>query len=199
LYDSVVNRLCTDVDRITDIGESRRVRWEERLLQVFDDLEQQAEGLHLAERDAVVAELGASGYAEVELASRLHASVGGHVALSLMGGSSVEGMLSRAGRDWVLVVQDRVETVVRMGAILRVRGASDRAMPHAVRSVLAKLALGSALRQLAAERETLAFTYVDGGVTRGLIRRVGADFVELAEANGQLDLVALDGLAAVRR
>ena len=55
--------------------------WEQRLLAVFDDLEQQAEGLALAERDAAVEELSRAGYAEVELAARLHAATGNELVL----------------------------------------------------------------------------------------------------------------------
>jgi hypothetical protein len=175
------------------------VRWEERLLQEFDDLEQQAEGLHLAEREAVVAELSVSGYAEVELVSRLHASVGCVVHLVLRGGGSVDGALTRAGRDWVLVGQDRAETVVPTAAVLRARGVSERSVPEAVRGVSAKLGLGSALRQLAAEREGVAVQLVDGSICRGRLRRVGGDFVELAGENGQVELVALEGVVLLRR
>jgi small nuclear ribonucleoprotein (snRNP)-like protein len=175
------------------------VRWEERLLQEFDDLEQQAEGLHLAERDAAVAELSVSEYAEVELSSRLHASVGREVSLALVGGSTIEGRLSRAGRDWVLVSQGVAETVVRTGAVLRVLGASERAVPREVRSLIAKLGLGSALRQVAAQREPIVIGVSDGSTLRGRVRRVGADFVELTREGGQVELVAFDALVVLRR
>ncbi len=175
------------------------MRWEERLLLEFDDLEQQAEGLHLAERDAVVAELSVSEYAEVELAWRLHASVGSTVRLTLAGGAALDGVLVRAGRDWVLLGLDRTETLVATDAMVGVRGCSERAVPPQGRSALARLGLGSALRQLAAARDQVAVRTVDGRVTRGWVRRVGADFVEVAEEGGQVELVALHALVLVRR
>ena len=50
--------------------------WERELLDLFEDLEHQAEGLALTDRDAEVAELARSEYAEIDLAARVHASVG---------------------------------------------------------------------------------------------------------------------------
>jgi hypothetical protein len=194
-----VKCLSTHVDKCGEIDESRRVRWEERLLQEFEDLELQAEGLHLAERDAAVAELGVSQYSEVDLASRLHASVGREVRLSLAGAGTLTGPISRVGSDWMLVRHERTEAVVRMAAVVRVEGASERAVPQEARSVIAKLGLGSALRQLAAARDHLAVTLVDGTVIRGQIRRVGADFVEVVGEAGRVELAPFDALALLRR
>ncbi|HSV39465.1 MAG TPA: hypothetical protein VLI04_11970 [Nocardioidaceae bacterium] len=175
------------------------MRWEELLLQELDDLELQAEGLYLAERAVAVAELSVSAYADIDMAARLHASLGAEVQLSLKGGSTAEGPLTRAGRDWVLVGRGRAESVVPMTAILRMRGASERAIPAEARSLSAKLGLGSALRQLAHERETLAVALVDGSLVRGRIRRVGADFVELAAETGATELVPFSAIALLRR
>ena len=44
------------IDTTAPTRERAGMRWEERLLDLFDDLEQQADGLALAERDALVAE-----------------------------------------------------------------------------------------------------------------------------------------------
>jgi hypothetical protein len=178
------------------------LRWEERLLGELDDLEQQAEGLHLAEREAAVSELSHSTYAEVELAARLHASTGAQVQLSLTGGATVEGTVLRVGRDWVLVghpTQAQGEVLVRTAAVLRIRGASERALPEEVRSLDARLGWGSVLRQLAAEREHVSATIVDASVVVGRVRRVGADFLELVGAAGRCELVPFASVALVRR
>ena len=50
--------------------------WEETMFAMFDDLEQQAEGLHLTGRDADVAELTMAEYSRISLGARLHASLG---------------------------------------------------------------------------------------------------------------------------
>ena len=191
--------MSTGVDRCGEIDDGQRVRWEERLLREFDDLEQQAEGLHLAERDATVAELSVSEYAEVELASRLHASVGAPVTLALLGASSVDGVVERVGRDWLLVGQNQTETVVRMAAVTRARGLSTRAVPEEARSLLARLGLGSVLRQLAAERENLVLTLSDASQLRGVLWRVGADFVEVATESRHVEVVPFAALVTVRR
>ncbi|HET7734704.1 MAG TPA: hypothetical protein VFK52_01910 [Nocardioidaceae bacterium] len=175
-----------------------RVHWEERLLRELDDLELQAEGLHLAERDATVAELSQSTYAEVALVDRLHASVGLPVTLVLSGGTVVEGVVSRAGRDWLALVQGRVEYVARLGAVVRVRGASARAVAEEARGVTAKLGLGSVLRQVARDGRQVALTGTDGLVLRGSVRRVGRDFLELELEGGGVELLGFGGLAVLR-
>ena len=142
------------------------MRWEERLLQELDDLELQAEGLHLAERDATVAELSVASYTEIDLMSRLHASEGEQVSLVLRGGAGADGVLARAGRDWVLLAQGRSEVLVSAAAIVRVRGASERAVPAVARPLFARLGIGSALRHVAEESGEVGLTMVDGSTIR---------------------------------
>jgi hypothetical protein len=178
------------------------VTWEKRVLDLFDDLEQQAEGLALAERDATVAELGAAEYAEVDLSSRLHASRGAVVQLHVLGTGMVGGRLERAGEAWCLVA-DRANpslvTVVRTAAVAAARGLSPGAMPDALRGVAARLGVGSVLREIAESREVVAVGFVDGAQRRGRIARVGSDFVELVVDDGPVEVVALAALALVRR
>src|SRR3954447_24992176 len=71
--------------------------WDHSLEGLFDDLEQQAEGLALSDRDALVAEQRVAEYARVDLAARLHGSVGRHLACEVAGVGRVEGELSRVG------------------------------------------------------------------------------------------------------
>ncbi|MGZ6803539.1 MAG: hypothetical protein ACXVFU_10830 [Nocardioidaceae bacterium] len=159
------------------------MRWEERLLAVFDDLEQQAEGLALAERDAAVAELAAAEYAHVDLASRLHGSVGLPLTLDVTGHGAVAGVLARAGADWLLVEDPagRGEWLVRLAAVTEVRGASPAARSVEARGPGARLGLGSALRGLAEERAEVRLARLDGSRLAGYVGRVGADFLELRE------------------
>ena len=117
-----------------------------------------------------------------------------------MGDASAEGVVVRAGRDWLLLGEGVGEAVVRLGAVLRVRGASERAVPETARPVAAKLGLAAVLRQLAAQGEALALTLADGSVVRGRLRRVGSDFAELVvEGGGQPELVPIGRLVVVRR
>ena len=57
--------------------------WDAALLDVFEDLEQQASGLRLADRDAEVADLAAAAYAEVGLPDVMVVRVPGTVELSV--------------------------------------------------------------------------------------------------------------------
>ena len=64
---------------------------------VFDDLEQQAAGLHLVERDAEVADLTVAEYSRISLGARLHASLGLELRVRLLGGHQLSGRLARVG------------------------------------------------------------------------------------------------------
>ena len=177
------------------------MRWEERLGDLFDDLEQQAEGLALADRDAEVAEQSRAEYAQVDLASRLHASVGRRLLVALTGVGPVEARLARVGRGWCLLEVGPQEWIVPQPAIGSVRGLADRAAPAEVRPVTSRLGLSSALRGVSEARVEAVLHGRDGSVTRGVLDRVGADFVEVRVGDvraGYLQTMPFDGLAAVR-
>jgi hypothetical protein len=175
--------------------------WEQRLFGLFEDLEQQAEGLALVSRDAAVEELARAGYSEVDLGSRLHASVGLTVQLVLKGAGQVRGRLARVGAGWCLMTPEAgvgQEWVVSLPALVAARGLSARAVPEPARSVVTRLRLGSVLRGLSEEAEPLAVLTVDGEQRRGRILRVGADFLELAPAGG-VEVLPFTAVALVRR
>jgi hypothetical protein len=177
------------------------MRWEERLLAMFDDLELQAEGLALAERDAEVAELARSEYAEVDLTARLHASVGGRLTVTLRGVGTVQGDLLRVGADWFLLASTAQEWMVRVAALRAARGVAGGAIAAPARPVTARLGIGSALRRVADAGGEVTVLGQDGSGTSGRLRRVGADFVELAGSGpgATTELVPFAAMAAVRR
>lgn len=175
------------------------MRWEERLLAVLDDLEQQAEGLALVARDSEVAELSRAEYAQVDLAGRLHASVGRGLSFSMLGAGTLTGALVRVGRDWCLVRAVAQEWVVALAAVTQVRGLSPRALAEPVRPLGARLGIGSALRGVAEQGTAVVVRTVDGATLGGRLGRVGADFVEVrlhAGEDGPL-VVPFSALAAV--
>src|SRR3712207_5446487 len=104
--------------------------WEHRLLGFLDDLEQRAEGLALSSRDAEVEELGRAEYSAITLASRLHASTGQEVQLSVRGAGVVRGTLERVGAGWCLVAAH----VVTTAAVAAARGLSPAAVASEARS-----------------------------------------------------------------
>ena len=115
--------------------------WEQWMVTLFEDLEQQAEGLALAERDAEIADLTQAEYLRVSLAARLHASVGTAVRVRLLGGLSLGGRISRLGEDWFLLVDGAAEWIVRSEAVVSAAGLSPRALAEESWSVVDRLSL----------------------------------------------------------
>lgn len=172
--------------------------WETRLFDLFDDLEQQAEGLSLTSRDAEVADLGRAEYAAVDLVSRLHASLGRTISLDTASGH-FRGRLARVGAGWGLVVTETGETVFSLLAVRRFRGLDARSHPEQVRSVVTKVGLGSVLRAIAEEGVPAAVDDVGGAVRRGRITRVGADFLEIDDHEGGGGVIPFTAVVTVRR
>ncbi|HYF73804.1 MAG TPA: hypothetical protein VD864_13330, partial [Nocardioides sp.] len=172
--------------------------WEEDLFAVLDDLEQQAEALYDAERDAELADRSRAEYQQVTLASRLMASLGSPVRLEVTGVGVVAGTLDRVGTGWCLVSGHAQDWVIRLAAVAAVHGASERSLPEVAWTPLARLGLGSALRRVADAGERCVLHQVDGAAHDALLRRVGADFVEAVAGEGRVVLVAFAGLAAVQ-
>lgn len=174
------------------------MRWDVRLQALFDDLEQQAAGLSLTERDAEVAELRRAEYAGVDLAARLRASVGARLLVDVLGVGAVEGELHRVGEGWLLIgaVQDWVVAAAAVGSV---RGLPYRVAPAGPQPVQGRLGIGSVLRRLAAARSEVVVHRADGRSTRGMLGRVGADFLELCVGeSGPVEVLPFTAVAAVR-
>ena len=175
--------------------------WETSVLALFEDLEQQAAGLHLVERDAEVADLSAAAYAQVTLAARLHASVGCELRVRLRGGQVVGGRLARVGEDWLLLVDRNAEWIVRTAGLLTVTGLSARADSEGTWSVVDRLSLRSVLRGLAGTGDLCLVHFVDDQQVEGRITRVGQDFFEMLVGQGgdrALQVVAVHAVAALQ-
>ncbi|MCB0830489.1 MAG: hypothetical protein KDB64_06170 [Solirubrobacterales bacterium] len=172
--------------------------WEEDLFAVLDDLEQQAEAAFDAGRDADLADRSRSAYREVTLASRMFASIGTALRLDVTGVGTVSGVLDRVGSGWCLLGGPGQDWVVRLPAVTAVHGAAERSVPEVAWSPLARLGLGSALRRLADAGERCVLHLLDGTSHDAVLRRIGADFVEVTVGEGRTVLVALDALAAVQ-
>ena len=183
------------------------MRWDDRptgrleglLGPLFEDLEQQAEGLALDARDAEVAELRPAEYAHVRLDARLFASVGMRLQLAVSGAGTLDGRLHRVGDGWCLLDAGAHEWLVRLPAVLSMRGLADRGTVPEARPVTARLGLGSALRGLAQARLEVALHRSDGSLLRGVPGRVGADFLEVGIGDhAGVEVVPFEALSAVR-
>jgi hypothetical protein len=148
------------------------------LADVLADLEQQADGLALERRDAEVAELARAEYAQVDLAARLHASLGDHVVVWLPA-HTVEGRLRRAGAGWCLVDDGRSEWLLRVAALVVLEGLAVRGTAPEGRPLAARLGLASVLRSVAETRTEAVVHLCDGRLLTGTLVRVGADFLDL--------------------
>ena len=172
--------------------------WEKHLFELFDDLEQQADGMFQLEREAEVAERSRAEYAVVTLASRLMASLDTEVVLRVQGIGVVQGHIQRVTSDWLLLVAGPQEWIVRMAAVEQVRGASDRSVPEAAWSPVARLGFGSALRHVSQKHQACLMVLVDGTRLEAQVRRVGADFVEVSMGREATALFPFTGIAAVQ-
>lgn len=180
--------------------------WERRLFDLFEDLEQQAEGAALAARDLEVAELARAEYSEIDLASRCHASIGHLVELAGPHGLLVRGRVARAGTGWCLVVAEGggerlgdEEWVFVLASLVTARGLSAQAQPPATRPLTGRLGLGSVLRTVAEEHASVTLVRSDGERRRGRVGRVGKDFLELLPDGGGVEIVPFSAVAALRR
>ncbi len=173
--------------------------WDEELFGLFDDLEQQAEALYDAERAPEIADRARTEYQQVPLAARLMASVDRSLTLHVEGVGAVAGRLERVAVGWCLLAGPAGDWIVPLTALAAVDGAHDRAVPEVAWSPLTRLGLGSALRRLADAGERCVLHRRDGRRHDGVVRRVGQDFVEVAQGDPPRPvLVALTGLAAVQ-
>lgn len=172
--------------------------WEDDLFALFDDLEQQAEALYDADRDAELADRSRTEYQRVTLASRLMASTGLEVVLDVTGVGVVAGTLERVATGWCVLRGPAQDWVVRLEAVGAVTGASARSVPEVAWAAVTRLGLGSALRRLAEAEERCVLHLVDGTRHDGVPTRVGADFVEVRVTADRQALVAFAAIAAVQ-
>src|SRR3954451_23101602 len=103
-------------------GEDGAGPWVDTVLGMLDDLEMQADGLHLAERAVEVGELSVAQYAELDLVGRLHASVGRQVHVGTTDDVEISGRLTATGADWILVGSFDTVWFVHLASVTVLRG-----------------------------------------------------------------------------
>nr|WP_241728404.1 hypothetical protein [Nocardioides zeae] len=167
-------------------------------------MEQEATAAYDRERTLEVGDRSRAEYRAVTLASRIVASADTEVSFEVEGVGTVRGTIGRTGDGWCLVRAAAADWVVALAAVEAVRGASERSRPEVTWSPVQRLGLGSALRRLA-DAETECVLHQRSGTRHEcVVRRVGADFVEVAVRGGRGGrerrsvLVATAAIAAVR-
>jgi hypothetical protein len=165
---------------------------------MLDDLEMQAEGLHLAERAVEVGELSVAQYAEVELVGRLHASVGRQVHVGTTDDLEIHGRLTATGADWMLVGDSAGVWFVHLSAVAVLRGLAPGSLPAEARPLTARLSLRSALRRFAEDRRPCTVHLRGGRALHGNLTHVGADFAVLRQGRtGEPVTLPLGAVAVV--
>lgn len=151
------------------------MRWD----RLFDELEAQAGDVERDERDALVEELRDGEWAETSWRDLL----GGRVALEVVGGGRVEGVVTLVNERVLQISGDRVDHVVAASAVLAVHAAERRADDPG--RVGAALGWGHVLRALRDAAEDVVVRLVDGSSREGTVTVVGADFVRVRTPAGR--------------
>ena len=158
--------------------------WEEHLFDLFEELESQAEVLYGAERAPEIADRSRAEYRAVTLASRFMASLDHELVVHVAGVGPLAGILERVGDGWMLLRGPGQDWAVPLDAVQSVLGVSDRSVPEVAWPRVDTLGLGSFLRRLAEEEQPCVLHLRAGGRHEGTLLRVGSDFVELLEGQG---------------
>ncbi len=117
----------------------------------------------------------------VSLADRLPPQRGALLVVRVLGTEPLRGALTDIGPDWLLLtIAGARPMLVPLASVLSIRGLGP-ATGVASGAVRSRLGLAYALRVLARDRRSVVLHLVDGFAVPGMIDRVGADFVELAE------------------
>jgi hypothetical protein len=150
---------------------------------MFADLEAQLDAADEAELAGEVADRSRREVARLRLADRLRMARGARLTLGLTGVGTVEGTVSSAGPDWLLLTTaGQPDALIVVAAVSWVNGlAALAAEPAATGVVESRLDLAYVLRLVARDRSPVTIALRDGGHLSGTIDRVGADFLDLAE------------------
>jgi hypothetical protein len=173
--------------------------WVATVLGMLDDLEMQAEGLHLAERAVEVGELSVAQYAEIELIGRLHASVGRQLVVGTLDGLDLRGRLTATGADWLVLTDAGGVWFTHLPAVAVLRGLAPGSLPVEARPLTSRLSLRSALRRFAEDRRSCTLHLRGGRMLHGNLTHVGADFAVLRQGEtGEAVTVPLAAVAVVQ-
>ncbi|TQJ41552.1 hypothetical protein FBY33_3667 [Arthrobacter sp. SLBN-112] len=182
------------------------MRWDA----LFNDMESQ-----LAEADRLALDTELNERTRVEMVSlpledRLRAAVGHRIGVQLSCGDMVQGELTHAGADALVLYEDQTQVLIPYAAAMRYVGLGRQA--HAENSpVRRSIGLAHALRGLARDRAEVSVT-IGGtaGAVRlaGVIDRVGRDYIDLAavvpgeprrsRSVGQVSAIPFTALAMIR-
>ena len=157
---------------------------------LFEDFEAQLAAATSAQASERATELARAETSTVELADRLRGSIGFDVRIVLQDGRYVTGEVHDVANEWMLIADNRGETLIPLGAIDVVHNAHVHAAPERSR-VRARLGLGHTLRALSRDRVSVRAGLASGDVV-GRIDRVARDHLDI---NTRADVGGAYGLA----
>ncbi|WP_344199872.1 hypothetical protein [Aeromicrobium alkaliterrae] len=163
------------------------MRWE----RLFRELEASLLDTAALERDALVEELVDEEWTGVRARDLLW----GEVVLDVLGAGRVEGQVTQALTDLVVVESLRQEVVVARAAVIGWCGGQGRAPSPS--PVLARLGWARFLRELRDEATEVQVVRVDGGRVEGRVEAVIADAVQLVSARAE-EWVPLSAVATLQ-
>ncbi len=147
---------------------------------LFEDLESQFDALQEGDLYGEVADRIRAEVGKITVLDRLRGAVDTVVRIELTAADPIQGLLTRVGKDCLLIEADRGEEwLVPVSALKAVHRLGPWAEP-AVGAVAGKLGLAHLLRGIARDRSPVTL-FCGGLPITGTIDRVGADFLEVAE------------------
>lgn len=153
------------------------MRWDA----LFADLESQFEAMQDGDLYGEVADRIRAEVGKITVLDRLRGAVDTVIRVELASADPVRGMLTRVGKDCVLIETERYEEwLIPAAALIAVHRLGPWAEP-ATGAVEGKLGLAHLLRGIARDRSPVTVFCSGSGPVTGTIDRVGADFIELAE------------------
>jgi hypothetical protein len=161
------------------------MRWDA----LFEDLEAQLAARQRLDFEAEIVERALVDSAGVELADRLRGSMGLTIRVLLSTGSTLEGSLSHAGSEALVLDEPQHQVLVPYAAAVQYGGLSRLAVTEPSR-IRQRLGLGSALRGLARNRAPVTILVSRGRAEEalyGVIDTVGRDFLDLAVTRDGMD------------
>lgn len=176
-------------------GYPAPVRWD----RLWDDLAAQAEAW---EREDVTAEAGERAlleHGQVGWGDRLRGSVGHDITVRRRDGALLRGRLAACGPDWLALADAGASPLVLLPctAVSAVHGMRATAVPvEALGEVRQRMDLRFVLRGLLADAVDVAVVW-DGGEARGLLVRLGRDYLDLRSQDGPTWSIRLEALLEV--
>ncbi|WP_411373730.1 hypothetical protein ACLH0K_11490 [Arthrobacter sp. MPF02] len=149
---------------------------------LFDDIESQFSESGRLSLESEVNERSRIEMVSAGFADRLRGALGCRIAVHLMSGDTIHGVVSYAGADALVLDEDPHQVLVPYSAAARFVGLG-RSLRAEASQVRRGLGLGNALRALARDRAELTVTLgSSAGNLRmeGVIDRVGKDYLDLA-------------------